>query len=233
MANEDTNSPRPDPADRPAPAPSFFREIGGDGALASPGADGQRELALEFESLMDATAALRTKTRGTYTAESFRERDPHRYQLAKVALAAGYRVNTVATALGMAWETVRAIQRAEDDPGIREVKRKFALGLADVIELGIEGLLEQAKAKKLGALDVAVLTDKYLLLSGEATSITESRQESPAMAAYREFVAMGLGAAENSQVGGVAAGGEVPGVRRVDGKVVDDGASGDGTLDNK
>lgn len=176
----------------PSPAPALFlRDVGG---LSVPGA--QKELGLELEGLLDAAAGPGGK-RGTYTAERFREREPKRYELIVAGLAQGYSKQSLAKALGVAWETVRAVERQEFEKTLREKKKGFADGLADVIELGIEGLRSKAKDGKLSALDVAVLSDKWLLLEGEATSIIETRAEDPAVTAYREFLrGMGLQAAD-------------------------------------
>ena len=111
----------------------------------------------------------------------------------------------------------------EASKSILEEKKGFADGLADVIELGIDGLKVKARDGKLSALDVAVLTDKFLVLRGEASSIVESRGEDPAVAAYREFMRqMGLQAADVFVKGGAGAG-----VRVVGGAVVEiEGAGG-------
>lgn len=165
---------------------------------------GQRELALELEGLLDAAGA--GAPRGTYTAERFREREPKRYALIVSGLAQGYSKQALARAIGVAWETVRAVEKVEAGKSILEEKKGFADGLADVIELGIDGLKVKARDGKLSALDVAVLTDKFLTLRGEASSIIESRGEDPAVAAYREFMrGMGMQAADVFAKGGAAA----------------------------
>lgn len=191
-----------------APGPAHF--------LGSVG-DGQRELALELEGMLDASAG---PVRGTYTAERFREREPKRYALIVSGLAQGYSKQALAKAVGVAWETVRAVEKVEAGKSILEEKKGFADGLADVIELGIDGLKTKARDGKLSALDVAVLTDKFLILRGEASSIIETRGEDPAVAAYREFLRqMGLQAADAFAKG---AGGRV-----VEGAVVEiEGAGG-------
>lgn len=144
---------------------------------------------LELEGVMDAAAATRgSGRRGVYTADRFRERDGRRYQMIVLGLARGYSKQSLSRDFGVAWETVRAIEKAEGGKSILEEKKGFADGLADVIEIGIDGLREKALAGKLSALDVAVLTDKFLLLRGEASSIIETRGEDPAVSAYREFM---------------------------------------------
>jgi hypothetical protein len=184
------------------------------------GDDGQRELALELEGLLDAAGG---SARGNYTAERFREREPKRYALIVSGLAQGYSKQALARAIGVAWETVRAVEKVEASKSILEEKKGFADGLADVIELGIDGLKVKARDGKLSALDVAVLTDKFLVLRGEASSIVESRGEDPAVAAYREFMRqMGLQAADVFAKGGAGAA-----VRVVGGEVVEiEGAGG-------
>ena len=178
-------------------------------------------MALELEGLLDASAG---PARGTYTADRFREREPKRYALIVSGLAQGYSKQALAKAIGVAWETVRAVEKVEAGKSILEEKKGFADGLADVIELGIDGLKKKAADGKLSALDVAVLTDKFLTLRGEASSIIETRGEDPAVVAYREFMKetgrqMGLQAADAFAKG---AGGRV-----VEGSVVEiDGAGG-------
>jgi len=172
---------------------------------------------LELELALDAASKQGTGKRGIYTAERFREREPRRYALVVTGLAQGYSKQALARALGLAWETVRAIERAEGERSIRDEKKGFADGLADVIEIGIDGLRDKALAGKLSALDVAVLTDKFLTLRGEASSIIETRGEDPAVTAYREFMrAMG------SEAGDVFAKGAA-GARVVVGSVVEMG----------
>ncbi len=100
---------------------------------------------------------------------------------------------------------VRAMEKVEAGKSIREKKKGFADGLADVIELGIDGLKVKAQDRKLSALDVAVLTVKFLVQWGEASSIIKSRGENPAVAARREFMRqMGLQAADVFAKGGAA-----------------------------
>ncbi len=175
------------------PPPALFL-ADGDGQ-----ARGQMEM--ELEGLMDEKAG--SAGRGTYTAQRFKEKDGHRYGLIVSGLAQGYPKQQIAKAVGVAWETVRAVERAEMAGSLREEKKGFADGLADVIERGIDGLKVKAAAGKLSALDVAVLIDKHQLLRGEATSIIETRGEDPAVAAYLEHVRqMGLRAADEFTKGG-------------------------------
>ncbi len=104
------------------------------------------------------------------------------------------------------WDTVRAVEKVEAGKSIREEKKGFADGPADVIEFSVGGLKVKASDGKLSALDVAVLTDKFLVLRGEASSIIESCGEDPAVAAYREFMRqMGMQAADVFAKGGAGA----------------------------
>jgi hypothetical protein len=103
-------------------------------------------------------------------------------------------------------DTLRAVEEVDAGKSIREEKKGFADGLADVIKLGIDGLKVKARDGKLSAWDVAVLTDKFLVLRGEASSIIERRGEDPAVAAYREFMRqMGMQAADVFAKGGAGA----------------------------
>jgi hypothetical protein len=179
--------PAPNPSLHPAP---IFQ------VAKSRAQEDQKELALELEGLLDDVAGPAGK-RGNYTAERFREREPRRYELIVSGLVQGYSKQSISRAVGVAWETVRAVEKAELGKSILEEKKGFADGLADVIELGIDGLKVKAKEGKLSALDVAVLTDKFLVLRGEASAIIETRGEDPSVVAYREFMrAMGSQAAD-------------------------------------
>ncbi len=112
---------------------------------------------------------------------------------------------------------MRAVEKVEVGKSIREEKKGFTDGQADVIEFSIDGLKVKARDGKLSALDVAVLTDKFLVLRGDASFIIESRGEDPAVAAYREFMCqMGTRAADVFAKGGAAAA-----VRPVAGVVVE------------
>jgi hypothetical protein len=105
------------------------------------------------------------------------------------------------------WEAVRSVEKVEAGKSIREKKKGFADGQADVIKLFTNGLKVKARDGKLSALVVAMLTDKFLVLRVEASSIIESRGEDPAVAAYREFMCqMGMQAADVFAKGGAAGG---------------------------
>ncbi len=115
------------------------------------------------------------------------------------------------------WDTVWAMEKVKAGKSIREEKKGFTGGQADVMEFSIDGLKVKARDGKLSAVDVAVLADKSLVLRGEASSIIESRGEDPAVAAYREFLCqMGMQAADVFAKGGAGAA-----ARPVDGVVVE------------
>ncbi len=115
------------------------------------------------------------------------------------------------------WETVRSVEKVDAGKSIRDKKKGFADGQADEIELFTNGLKVKARDGKLSALVVAVLTDKFLVLRVEASSIIESLREDLAVAAYREFMwQMGMLAADVFAKGGAAAA-----VRPVAGVVVE------------
>lgn len=67
---------------------------------------------------------------------------------------------------GVCWETVAAIA-ASRRTSIREFKLRAAAKLQLVLEAAMPGLMQRAAAGKLGALDVKLLTDAFLQLSGE------------------------------------------------------------------
>ncbi len=197
----------------PDPLPSFSAPAP---ALSFSGIDPERQAVMD--ALMSEVPAAGGKPRGRYTAESFQRTDPDRYGLAVDFLAQGYAKSTIAKALKMAWETVDAIERREAGLGIREEKKRIADGLMPVIEQAIEGLGAKAAEGKLSALDVGILIDKHQLLRGEATSISETRGEDPAVAAYRAAMALAMG----SRAAGMFATGAP--ARDVAGRVVEEEA---------
>ncbi len=97
-------------------------------------------------------------------------------------------------------------EKVDAGKSIRDKKKGFADGQADEIELFTNGLKVKARDGKLSALVVAVLTDTFLVLRVEASSIIESRREDLAVAAYREFICqMGMQAADVFAKGGAGA----------------------------
>lgn len=191
-----------------APPPLFFAEgIGQALPLARQEERGQMALDLELQERLEA---LPSTQRGKYTGKAFKAKDPHRYGLIVRGLALGTSKQALSKALGVSWELVRAIEIEERGTSIREEKKTFADALAGVIEQGIDGLMDKAAAGKLSALDVAVLLDKHQLLRGEATAITETKGEDPAVAAYRAFLEgaaqrMGMKAADEFAKGATEA----------------------------
>jgi hypothetical protein len=115
-------------------------------------------------------------SRGSYNAEQFRIRHPDKFAGIVMALGCGFKLNAIARAYGVAWETVRAIQSAELPAPLRESKRKLGQRMTALVERWVDELEDDpARVAKLSAIDIGILTDKGLLLQGEATSITERR----------------------------------------------------------
>lgn len=158
--------------------------------------------------------------RGVYSAVEFERREPEKFALCVRALALGYKVDAIRRALGVAWETVRAV-RDRKGTEIREVKKALAGLCFGIAERGLEELMaDDKRMARLDAVQIGILIDKGLLLTGEATSIVERREGLPAleglMASLRE-VGAGLGAGMGLEEGkgfamGLAAPGEGLGV---------------------
>lgn len=192
-----------------APAPSFFSEPAG-----TPAAQGQ--LALDLEDVEMVMAS-----RGVYTAESFQRREPQRYAMLCAGLAAGYPLERLRKHFGVSWELVRAIQRKEAPDKIREFRGRLVDKLDEIVLLalggedGESGLVAKARDGKLSAFDTKLLAELAMTMRGEATQITETRED-PAAAAWRDFMArMG------SERGGISQ------MREAAGRVVDMPESGD------
>lgn len=153
------------------------------------------ELGLEVEETLQTTL----EARGIYTAD----RCPAGVRRAIVALLArGLGKQTVAQLLGVAWETVRAVEFAEAS-SLRDQKRGFSDKLRLVIDAGFDDMIERIRSGrlKLSALDLCMLTDKWLLLNGEATERVE-HVEDPRVRAFLDLAAqMGSAAQEKPAKG--------------------------------
>lgn len=162
--------------------------------------------------------------RGVYSAEEFKRLKPSEYDLCVRALALGYKLDQIRKALGVAWETVRAV-RDRDGENIREHKKRLAGLCFGIAERALEELFADDKRMgKLDAIQIGILMDKGLLMSGEATSINENRQTMPALdglfqamrdVAGKHAGGMGLKEGESLQEGagsGLARGAGAPGL---------------------
>jgi hypothetical protein len=153
--------------------------------------------------------------RGQYTGEQFRKVNPAKYEAVVQLLGMGWRINTIAQRLDVAWETVKAVALMADAQGeIREQKQRFTRLCEQILEEGMEGILLKAKDRKLSALDLKLINEMRLLEAGGATQIVEHRRD-PAVEAFKDFLArmgseggesLAKGAAGAPGAGGLVAG---------------------------
>lgn len=157
-----------------SPPPSFLS--------AQPPAAEQTELGF----FVDVRAQL--EGRGIYDASRLRAQRPELFQVVARLLASGLvGKQTIADLVGVAWETVAAVE-ADAAPTIRDFKGRLSARLRLAISAAADRLLEQARAGELTAIDFGILVDKLLLIEGEATARVEI-VEDPAAAAFRQAMA--------------------------------------------
>lgn len=193
-----TGPPAPPAEAEPSPAALFFRRA----VEASP------EEVTELGFTVEATVRQQLEARGHYTAD--RVPEPLRRVIVKL-LGAGLGKQTIAELVGCAWETVRAVDVAHAS-SIRDQKESIAHRLRLIIDAGTEDMLGRirAGALKVSPLELGILIDKWLLLSGEATARVEVGED-PRIAAFRELAAqIGSAGAEKSAKGTVV---DVPGAQ--------------------
>lgn len=182
-----------------------------------------------------ATMELSLPTeRGVYSAEEFERREPGKFSLCVRALALGYKLDQIRKALGVAWETVRAVRDRKGET-IREQKKRLGDLCFGIAERGLEEMLQDDKRMaRLDAVQLAILIDKGLLLAGEATSILEKREGAPALESLLQTIrdvtggAPGVGLREEGfALGGGVGGGPVIEVEPVELGVARDGECAD------
>ena len=146
-------------------------------------------LMLQAELGMDVDIAETLHARGHDTAEQIKARKPEVWRAAKAMIGHGITPKKVEELLGLDIRIVLAIQReGEADGSIPPYKQRTVRQLESVITLGLDELLDKAKAGKLTAIELCALADKRELLSGGVTARTEV-VEDPAAAEFRRFLA--------------------------------------------
>jgi hypothetical protein len=102
--------------------------------------------------------------------------------------------NAIATAAGVARETVGAIAASRREP-IRQFKLRQAATLGLVLDAAMGGLMERAAAGKITPFDYKLLVDAGLQLSGEGHTMKfeGAKPEDPKRQAFRQFLEAGSG----------------------------------------
>lgn len=121
---------------------------------------------------------------GVFTAEKLFTGNPRIYKAAVNLLARDASIKEVARILEMSTNTVMAIKRREAGH-IDTLKQGLSRDFVEVAQLAAQTardrLLDDKEAAKVGFKDLmigaAVATDKAMLLAGEPTAITETRQQ--------------------------------------------------------
>lgn len=111
---------------------------------------------------------------GVFSGEGLYRRDPARYREIVRAIGEGLGIRQIARAWKVSPHTIMAI-REREGAGIATHKAELASLATLGARMGIERLIEEMDSLKRESLPVAIgiLTDKALLLSGEATSRVE------------------------------------------------------------
>jgi hypothetical protein len=148
------------------------------------------EWQIQQELGLDGWVAQETEKRGVYTAERLQHRKPELYKASRNMLEVGMSPKTIGRLLSLDIRTVNAVRDVmERENAIPPQKERTLKLLRATITAGLEELFEDVIAgrRKLSPLDLAVLMDKELLLSGGATSRMEL-VESPEARRFREFM---------------------------------------------
>jgi hypothetical protein len=100
--------------------------------------------------------------------------------------------NAIATAAGVARETVGAIAASRREP-IRQFKLRQAAALGLVLDAAMGGLMERAAAGKISPFDFKLLVDAWLQLSGEGHTMKfeGTKPEDQKRQAFRQFLESG------------------------------------------
>jgi hypothetical protein len=144
---------------------------------------------------VDVVHAKEEALRGNYDVTRLQRDHPQLVSLITWLVSLpGMTYQAIAKQAGIGWESVAAIA-ATRKSSIREFKLRMADTLALVLEAAAPGLLAKAAKGALTPLEFKLLTDAWLLLAGEATSISKEIVEDPKRAELRRFLAQaGTGA---------------------------------------
>lgn len=138
----------------------------------------------------DLVLAVKLEERGIYDATRLKARKPEIYKAARRCVQMGVSPGMTAELLSLDIRTVNAVMgELEKEGAITPYKERTVWQLRGVVTLGIDGLMERAKAGELSALDIAVLIDKIELLSGGVTQRIESKESEEEKESRRYFAA--------------------------------------------
>jgi len=166
------------------------------------------------QSEIMALELKREEADGTFTGARLFKQHPEKYADCIALLAEGCGIRRTARLLKVSPNTVRAVRDREPD-AIDTVKERIANQIKHGAEMLVEGILEDLDddtlRKKIATRDkgvlLGILSEKYLLMAGQATSIVDVRGAEPDHDAFNKQIA-GLKTADATVTGNPGAGGK-------------------------
>jgi hypothetical protein len=126
---------------------------------------------------------------GTFAADWFEKKKPNHYRAICFALAKGYPMRDIAYILKVSTGTVQAIAERECDnlpPAKETILAKLKTGSRLAAERVLE-LMPQLNGHD-AVIALGILTDKMLLLSGEANVIVAKQREAPTHEDFNQMI---------------------------------------------
>jgi hypothetical protein len=131
--------------------------------------------------------------RGNYDASRLALRNPKLVSAIAFLLGLHYMPwDVIASACGVDWETVAAVAELRKE-SIREFKGRLSQQLGLVMQAMVPVLMEKVRKHQVTFLDLKLLHDVWAPLSGEASSIVETRQALPALDGLMRVIAEEMG----------------------------------------
>lgn len=126
---------------------------------------------------------------GEFTGERLRERKPEVYQLVIRMIAEGLSTRSIARACSVSPNTVEAVRRTERI-SIDAQKQELLAMTRSAARLTLERVIELAPSMKPGEASVAfgIVTEKMLLLGGEATTIVGTTSDKMKHASFNDLI---------------------------------------------
>ena len=139
------------------------------------------------EDVLEALTSA--EARGEYTGERLFTQRPDIYRATVELLGQGVGVRQIARTLRVSHNTIAAVRRREGDT-VDTLKEATVQALARFVGAASERLLEEVHNIKLEALPVAlgIATEKFLLLTGQATQRVAHVDEAPQVPAFEEWL---------------------------------------------
>jgi hypothetical protein len=133
---------------------------------------------------------------GEYTAERFAKQHPEKYLICVSLLAEGLGRKPISDMLRCSHHTVRAVQLREPN-AIAIAKQRLGAMIGGGARLTVEAILDDLSdpkiLKKIGTVQkgilLGILTDKYQLLTGGATSRVEDMRRRPEHEDFESYLA--------------------------------------------